>query len=98
MPGCRWSADIVFAAIKLAVFVDGCYWHGCDQHGTTAKTNSLYWKLKIERNKARDASVDAALRAAGWLTVRVWEHEKPWVAAENLKALVAERRQALKGR
>src|SRR5207244_420998 len=55
--GNRWSADIVFGAVKLAVFVDGCYWHGCPHHGTAPRTNPAYWEWKIARNRARDASV-----------------------------------------
>lgn len=72
LPG---SPDIVFPGAKVAVFVDGCFWHGCPEHGTMPKTRTEFWRAKIERNRERDAEVDAKLRDLGWLPVRVWEHE-----------------------
>lgn len=59
---------------KVAVFLDGCFWHRCPLHGTWPKTNAAFWREKILRNVERDAEFDAALRAAGWLVVRIWEH------------------------
>jgi DNA mismatch endonuclease (patch repair protein) len=67
--------DIVFTAAKLAVFVDGCFWHGCPEHGTRPKTNRTYWDAKLERNRARDREVTAALEAAGWRVLRFWDHQ-----------------------
>ena len=79
--GLRRRADIVFRNEKVAVFVDGCFWHGCPQHGTQAKANAAFWRAKIERNMERDADTSRCLEEAGWMVVRVWEHEDPEVAA-----------------
>lgn len=81
-------ADLVFRRAKVAVFIDGCYWHGCPQHGTIARTNSHYWAAKIQRNRDRDADTDARLREAGWAVLRIWEHEEPAQAAANIAHLV----------
>jgi DNA mismatch endonuclease (patch repair protein) len=67
--------DFVFPKPKLALFVDGCFWHGCPKHGTQPKGNRTFWKDKFARNQARDALVTRALRRAGWRVLRVWEHE-----------------------
>lgn len=85
-------ADLVFAAAKVAVFVDGCFWHGCPEHGTAARTNSDYWGAKIEGNRARDADTDRRLRDAGWVVVRVWEHSDATVAAQKIFGLVRGKR------
>ncbi|MFE9190596.1 very short patch repair endonuclease [Micromonospora sp. NPDC007208] len=74
VPGKNVRPDIVFTRRKVAVFVDGCFWHGCLQHGRMPSDPSGYWHEKLERNKARDTAVNQALRAAGWTVVRVWEH------------------------
>lgn len=66
--------DFVFRRERVAVFVDGCYWHGCPVHGTRPKQNRRFWDAKIARNKERDAEVTRALRRAGWKVVRIWEH------------------------
>jgi DNA mismatch endonuclease (patch repair protein) len=71
LPG---KPDIVFVSARLAVFVDGCFWHGCPEHCRIPTTNRRYWEAKIARNQKRDATADAALRADGWRVVRVWEH------------------------
>jgi DNA mismatch endonuclease, patch repair protein len=71
LPG---SPDLVFRAAKLAVFVDGCFWHGCRKHRTIPRNNARYWSEKIERNRMRDKRVDRQLRALGWTTLRIWEH------------------------
>ena len=63
--------------------MDGCFWHGCPEHGTKPRRNAEYWETKIARNRARDADTDARLEAAGWTTVRVWEHEEPDEAADH---------------
>jgi len=85
----RCKADIVFRRQKVAVFVDGCFWHGCPDHGTSPKTNAAYWRAKIGRNMERDRLNDAALGEAGWAVVRVWEHEMPASAAERIARALA---------
>jgi len=85
----RCRADIVFRRQKVAVFVDGCFWHGCPQHGTRPKTNSSYWSAKIARNMERDRLNGAELNGAGWTVVRVWEHELPVDAAERIARTLA---------
>ncbi|MFJ8857042.1 very short patch repair endonuclease [Streptomyces sp. NPDC102451] len=82
LPGVRRRADVIFPKDRLAVFVDGCFWHGCPQHLRPAKTNAAAWAAKLEENQARDAHTNELLRAAGWTVIRVWEHEDPAVAAE----------------
>jgi len=67
--------DFVFSKLKTAVFVDGCFWHGCPRHGTKPKTNAKFWRDKIAANMARDRRVNRALRGRGWKVARVWEHE-----------------------
>jgi DNA mismatch endonuclease (patch repair protein) len=82
LPDLRREADIVFRRAKVAVFVDGCFWHGCPEHGRRVHAaNSWYWPDKIARNKARDLDTDQRLRNGGWRSVRVWEHEAPELAA-----------------
>ena len=71
----RVRPDFVFPKRKLAVFVDGCFWHGCPQHGTRPRNNRAFWRRKFSRNKKRDALVTRALRRANWRVVRIWEHE-----------------------
>jgi DNA mismatch endonuclease (patch repair protein) len=83
VPG-RRRADVVFRQARLAVYVDGCFWHGCPVHGTRPKTNQRFWAAKIERNQKRDHETDMQLFSAGWLSVRVWEHESPAKAAERI--------------
>ena len=73
--GGRVRPDIVFTARKVAVFVDGCFWHCCPDHGSKPAVNTGYWNPKLLRNVERDRAADAALAAAGWEVVRVWEHE-----------------------
>lgn len=85
-------ADVVFPREKVAVFVDGCFWHACPIHGSIPKRNSQWWSAKLSGNKARDADTDAQLRAAGWLVLRFWEHDDPDRAAEVVAAVVRGRR------
>jgi DNA mismatch endonuclease (patch repair protein) len=73
--GARVRPDIVFTARRVAVFVDGCFWHCCPDHGSKPAVNTGYWNPKLLRNVERDRAADAALAAAGWEVVRVWEHE-----------------------
>lgn len=71
----RRSVDIAFTRRRIAVQVDGCFWHGCPDHGSRPATNSTYWLEKVRRNQARDRDTDAALVEAGWTVIRVWEHQ-----------------------
>jgi len=89
LPDLRRKADIVFRRSQVAVFVDGCFWHGCPQHGRREhRVNEWYWPEKIERNRRRDADTDARLRAAGWSVVRIWEHEAGPAAAARVARAV----------
>ncbi len=85
---CRRRADILFPRARVAIFVDGCFWHGCPIHATWPKTNAEWWRQKIERNRARDRATDEALRNAGWTVVRVWEHEEAKAAANRVERVV----------
>jgi DNA mismatch endonuclease, patch repair protein len=76
----------------VAVFLDGCFWHGCPDHFTVAVTNGAFWADKLETNRRRDVDTDARLTEAGWLSIRVWEHEAPAEAADRVCAAVRERR------
>ncbi len=69
------TVDLVFPRLKVAVFVDGCFWHGCPKHATHPKSNQDYWLPKLEENKERDKRQTARLRKAGWRVMRVWEHD-----------------------
>ncbi|PWW65646.1 T/G mismatch-specific endonuclease [Actinokineospora spheciospongiae] len=88
----RREADVVFGPVKVAVFVDGCFWHGCPEHLTWPKNNADFWRSKIETNRSRDRDTDRKLADDGWAVVRVWEHEDPLSAARRVRDLVAERR------
>jgi len=88
----RRTADLVFTRVKVAVFLDGCFWHGCPQHHTKARTNAEYWAEKVTRNRERDAETDRLLEEAGWKVIRVWEHEDPLEAAHRVAEVVRSRR------
>jgi DNA mismatch endonuclease, patch repair protein len=91
--GSRREVDVVFPGAKVAVFVDGCFWHGCPEHGRPqTKANPEYWSEKMARNRARDTDTDARLVAAGWLVIRAWEHEDPVDVAKRVIAAVESRR------
>jgi DNA mismatch endonuclease (patch repair protein) len=68
-------ADLVFARARVAVFVDGCFWHGCPVHHTVAKANASFWAEKVRRTRERDRETDRVLSEAGWTVIRVWEHQ-----------------------
>lgn len=84
----RCTADVVFPRVRVAVFVDGCFWHGCACRATEPQSNSAFWKAKIAYNQARDRRNDAALAAAGWVVFRIWEHEDPEPLTERIAAAV----------
>ncbi|MEU3907552.1 very short patch repair endonuclease [Streptomyces goshikiensis] len=92
LKGIRREADIVFGPARVAVFVDGCFWHGCPEHATWPRRNAEFWRGKIEGNQARDRDTDARLAESGWLAVRVWEHEAVDEAAERVSRIVLARR------
>jgi DNA mismatch endonuclease, patch repair protein len=88
LTGLRRRADVVFTKQKLAVFIDGCYWHGCPSHGTTPATNTEYWSSKVAANRRRDQDTNDRLGAAGWCVARYWEHEPAeTVAADIMRRL-----------
>jgi DNA mismatch endonuclease (patch repair protein) len=91
MPGDRRRADILFTRPRVAVFVDGCYWHSCPIHRTTPKANREWWIAKLETNERRDRDTDLRLREAGWEVVRVWEHEDPETAADRIEVIIRSR-------
>ena len=84
VPELRRRADVVFTAARVAVFVDGCFWHGCPEHGTSPKANSIWWRDKIRANQQRDFDTECRLREAGWRVMRFWEHEDPDEAAARI--------------
>lgn len=84
----RRRADLVFTKTKVAVYVDGCFWHRCPVHATTPKSNQAWWIAKLEANVARDRATERELSDAGWTVVRVWEHEEPAAAASRVIAVV----------
>ncbi|MBD2818152.1 MULTISPECIES: very short patch repair endonuclease [Streptomyces] len=93
LPDLRRTADMVFRSAKVAVFIDGCYWHGCPEHYVPPKTNSGYWSEKVVRNVERDRDTDERLREAGWLVLRFWEHEPSGACADKIALTVLARRQ-----
>lgn len=88
LPGVRRTADLVFTRVKVAVFVDGCFWHGCPEHHRPARRNAEFWADKINGNRARDADTDERLRSAGWTVIRIWEHEETLTAVGKISAAV----------
>ena len=88
----RREIDVAFPRARVAVFVDGCFWHACPEHRTQPKANSDWWRTKLESNVTRDRDTDAALAAGGWTVVRVWEHEPAAEAAARIAEVVAARR------
>jgi DNA mismatch endonuclease (patch repair protein) len=84
----RREADVVFPKARVAVFVDGCFWHGCPDHASWPKANAPWWRAKIEANRRRDADTDARLSRAGWKVVRVWTHDDPQAKAAEIAEIV----------
>ncbi len=89
----RRHADIVFTKAKIAVFVDGCFWHGCPEHFIPPKANADYWAQKIEGNQKRDANTNDVLKAAGWTVLRFWEHDDPASSADRIEQCWKAKRQ-----
>jgi DNA mismatch endonuclease (patch repair protein) len=86
--GTRVTADIVFPSKRVAVFVDGCFWHGCPKHARVPRANPAYWDAKLARNVERDARNTGLLRGAGWTVLRYWEHEQPDDVAASIANIV----------
>ncbi|MDP2270467.1 MAG: very short patch repair endonuclease [Archangium sp.] len=98
LPELRTRADLLFRKARVAIFVDGCFWHSCPCHGTWPKNNSAWWKAKLDANKQRDARANSSLRASGWKVVRIWEHEGAERALSRvLRALVPPIKRGLGG-
>lgn len=92
----RTRPDMVFVGAKLAVFVDGCFWHGCPQHSTMPKNNRDFWEQKLRRNRERDAENTQWLSAQGWCVLRLWEHEieaSPADCARRVAAMLGKLRE-----
>lgn len=90
----RVRPDFVFYKLKVAVFVDGCFWHGCPQHETKPRNNAAFWQKKFSGNKARDLLVTRSLRRNGWRVLRIWEHE---MARKNAARLLRRIKRVLAG-
>jgi DNA mismatch endonuclease (patch repair protein) len=88
----RRVADVVFSGLRVAVFDDGCFWHGCPLHATWPKENAEFWRAKILANQNRDRDTNKRLRTNGWEVVRIWSHEPPKEAAERVATILAERK------
>lgn len=88
----RRAADILFRQARVAVLIDGCYWHGCPDHYIPPKANGVYWSDKVVRNRARDADTNRVLTERGWVVLRFWGHEDLAVVAERIIAVVSARR------
>ena len=84
--------DVAFTGARIAVFVDGCFWHACPEHGVLPKNNRDWWRTKLDRNVARDREKDVRLEEIGWMVVHVWEHEDPVKAANSIQQLWLSRR------
>ncbi|WP_406411411.1 very short patch repair endonuclease [Streptomyces halstedii] len=94
----RRTIDIAFTRAKVAVFLDGCFWHGCPDHATRPKSNAEWWRQKLDKNMARDAETTAHLVSEGWTVLRFWEHQPPAQVAEVVAEVVDRERPALRKR
>ncbi|MFE5088992.1 very short patch repair endonuclease [Streptomyces sp. NPDC056638] len=93
VPGMRRRRiDVAFTSVKVAVLIDGCFWHGCPQHATQPKSNAEWWRRKLDRNMARDRETTEHLVAEGWTVLRFWEHENPEEVALQVETVVRQRR------
>jgi len=84
----RGRADILFSGARVAVYVDGCFWHSCPTHGVLPKGNREWWRAKLEATVKRDRRADSTLQELGWEVIRIWEHEDPVAAADRIEAAV----------
>lgn len=91
-PSLRRTADLLFTRARVAVFIDGCFWHGCPEHCRMPGTNAHYWEAKINGNRARDAQTSAALEGFGWTVLRFWAHERPVDVADQIEVAVRDSR------
>jgi DNA mismatch endonuclease, patch repair protein len=89
--GLRRSADMVFSSARIAVYIDGCFWHSCPDHVPNQRRNADYWTAKLSRNVERDKDTNRRLAALGWTVLRFWEHEDPEAAAARIAETVAQR-------
>ena len=97
LPHGRGRADVVFTRAKVAVFLDGCFWHGCPEHATNPEAHRSYWAPKLRRNRDRDTETSVALRESGWTVLRIWEHEDLSDAAGRVEALYRDLRKQGRG-
>lgn len=88
----RRTVDIAFTRLKIAVHIDGCFWHGCEEHFIPPKTNPEYWQQKIAGNRARDLDTDRRLEAQGWTVLRFWEHQDPAEVVATIENLLGRAR------
>jgi len=99
VPGMRRrTIDVAFTRVKVAVFIDGCFWHVCPEHATWPRSNAIWWREKLEGNVARDRETDARLSELGWEVVRIWEHEDPRAAAVRVEEVVRQRADRIRQR
>jgi DNA mismatch endonuclease (patch repair protein) len=91
LKGVRRRADLSFTRARIAVFIDGCYWHSCPIHATQPKANAEWWAAKLAANQLRDRDTDGRLEDAGWIVLRIWEHELPADAADKVELAVRTR-------
>lgn len=92
----RRVTDVALSGLRVAVFVDGCFWHGCPQHATWPKQNADFWRAKIEANMTRDNDTAERLRAESWKVIRVWAHEGPRIAAGRIAHILERRRERMR--
>lgn len=97
LPGMRRRADLLFTSSRVAVFIDGCFWHSCPEHGTKPKNNAAWWGAKIAANVERDRDTDQRLAADGWHVLRFWEHEAAEAAADRIAETVHNSRPVQEG-
>lgn len=97
VPGLRRTADVVFPRQRIAVFIDGCFWHGCPTHYVAPKANSEFWSDKVSANRRRDIETTERFAAGGWKVLRFWEHEDPAAVADAIEAAVRQVNEARPG-
>jgi DNA mismatch endonuclease (patch repair protein) len=88
LAGLRCEPDVLFPRARLAVFVDGCFWHSCPDHRSLPRANGEWWRAKLEATQVRDRRNDETLRAAGWTVLRVWEHQPVGEVVEQVRSLL----------